>query len=56
MPGLTGVWQVSGRSKVTDFEEVMEMDVQYIDNWSLKNDIKIILQTVGVVVFGKGAV
>ncbi len=56
MPGLTGLWQVSGRSKVTDFDEVMELDVQYIDNWSLKNDIKIILQTIVVVLFGKGAV
>lgn len=56
MPGLTGLWQVSGRSKVTDFEEVLEMDVQYIDSWSLKNDIKIILQTIMVVLFGKGAV
>lgn len=56
MPGLTGLWQVSGRSKVTDFEEVLEMDVRYIDSWSLKNDIKIILQTIMVVLFGKGAV
>ena len=55
MPGLTGLWQVSGRSQVTDFEEVMELDVKYIDSWSLKNDVKIILQTIVVVLFGEGA-
>ena len=55
MPGITGLWQVSGRSKVTDFEKVMELDVKYIDNWSLKNDIKIIFQTIGVVLQGNGA-
>ena len=44
-PGLTGVWQVSGRSDITDFEEIVSMDVEYIKNWSLKRDIKIILKT-----------
>lgn len=34
-PGLTGVWQVSGRSNITDFEEIVKMDVEYIENWSL---------------------
>lgn len=48
-PGLTGVWQVSGRSDITDFEEIVAMDVEYIDNWSLKRDIQIILKTVQVV-------
>ena len=44
-PGITGLWQVSGRSKVTNFDDIVEMDVEYIDNWSLFADIKIILKT-----------
>ena len=48
-PGLTGVWQVSGRSEITDFEEVVNMDVEYIENWSLKRDIGILFKTVQVV-------
>ena len=40
-PGLTGMWQVSGRSNITDFEEVVKLDLQYIDNWSIIMDIKI---------------
>ena len=48
-PGLTGLWQVSGRSNITDFEEVVRLDTQYIGEWSVKGDIKIIWQTaVGV--------
>jgi exopolysaccharide biosynthesis polyprenyl glycosylphosphotransferase len=54
-PGLTGLWQVSGRSEITDFDEVVKLDLQYIDNWSLGLDFKIILQTIGVVFKGKGA-
>lgn len=54
-PGLTGLWQVSGRSDTKDFEEIVAMDVEYIDNWSLKEDIKILFKTVGVVLKGKGA-
>lgn len=54
-PGLTGMWQVSGRSDITDFDEVVKLDLQYIDNWSVGLDIKILLQTVAVVLFGKGA-
>jgi lipopolysaccharide/colanic/teichoic acid biosynthesis glycosyltransferase len=53
--GLTGLWQVSGRSNVDDFEDVVKMDLEYIDNWSLKMDIKILFRTIGVVLFGKGA-
>lgn len=45
-PGLTGMWQVSGRSKIKNFNEIVEMDVEYIDNWSLFLDIKIMLKTV----------
>ena len=54
-PGLTGVWQVSGRSDITDFEEIVSMDVEYIKNWSLKRDIEIILKTILVVFNNSGA-
>ncbi len=54
-PGITGLWQVSGRSDITDFEEVVRLDLQYIDHWSMKNDIKILLKTVGAVFTGKGS-
>lgn len=51
-PGLTGLWQVSGRSDIEDFEEVVRLDVEYIDNWNLQLDAKILLKTV-VVIFKK---
>jgi exopolysaccharide biosynthesis polyprenyl glycosylphosphotransferase len=54
-PGLTGLWQVSGRSDIKNFEDVVKLDMQYIDNWSIYLDIKIILLTIKVVLFGKGA-
>ncbi|TCL59403.1 Undecaprenyl-phosphate galactose phosphotransferase WbaP/exopolysaccharide biosynthesis polyprenyl glycosylphosphotransferase [Kineothrix alysoides] len=54
-PGLTGMWQVSGRSNIEDFDDVVKYDLEYIDNWSLRLDIKILFQTIGVVLFGKGA-
>ena len=54
-PGITGLWQVSGRSNIEDFEEVVKLDVQYIDNWSLWGDIKILFKTVYVVFAGRGA-
>ena len=54
-PGLTGLWQISGRSDIQDFDEVVKLDLQYIDNWSLTEDIRILLKTVYVVLFGKGA-
>ncbi len=53
--GVTGLWQVSGRSDINDFEDVVKMDLEYIDNWSLKMDMKILFKTVGVVLFGRGA-
>lgn len=54
-PGLTGMWQVSGRSDIQDFEEVVELDTYYIVNWSLFLDFKIIFKTLQVVVSGKGS-
>ena len=48
-PGITGLWQVSGRSDITDFEEVIRLDTEYIDNWNVGMDIKILLKTVAVV-------
>jgi len=54
-PGLTGMWQVSGRSDITDFEEIVKLDVEYIDNWSFWLDIKILLKTFLEVFTQKGA-
>ncbi len=54
-PGLTGMWQVSGRSEIDNFDDVVKYDLHYIDHWSLSLDIKILFQTVWVVLFGKGA-
>ena len=54
-PGLTGMWQVSGRSEITDFEEVVELDTKYIEQWSIGLDIKILFKTVTVVFIGSGA-
>ena len=54
-PGLTGVWQVSGRSDITDFEEIVRLDVEYIDNWSFMLDVKILLKTVLAVFKESGA-
>lgn len=54
-PGLTGLWQISGRSNITKFEEVLKLDKKYIENFSLLNDIKILLKTVVVIFEGKGA-
>ena len=54
-PGITGLWQVSGRSDITDFEEVVKLDTQYIQNWSLGYDIKIILKTIKVILKREGS-
>ena len=48
-PGITGMWQVSGRSDITDFEEVVDLDRKYINEWNLELDIKILFKTVAVV-------
>ena len=54
-PGITGLWQVSGRSEITDFEEVVRLDTEYIDNWSIGLDLRILLKTVKVVLRKDGA-
>jgi lipopolysaccharide/colanic/teichoic acid biosynthesis glycosyltransferase len=53
-PGITCTWQVSGRNEV-DFARWMELDLHYIDNWSLWHDLKIVLQTIPAVILGRGA-
>ena len=55
-PGITGMWQVSGRSDITDFEEVVGLDKEYIENWNIGLDIKILLKTVMVVFKKEGSV
>ena len=54
-PGLTGLWQVSGRNEISRFDEVVKLDLEYIDTWSIRKDAKILLQTIAVVLGGKGA-
>jgi exopolysaccharide biosynthesis polyprenyl glycosylphosphotransferase len=54
-PGLTCLWQVNGRSQVTDFETWVRLDLEYIDNFSLWLDLKILLQTIPAVLLGRGA-
>ena len=54
-PGLTGMWQVSGRSNITDFEEVVKLDKQYISEWTMGLDIKILFKTVQVVFKKEGS-
>ena len=54
-PGITGLWQVSGRSKIRDFDTVVRLDREYIENWSLRQDIHILFKTVWVVLARKGA-
>jgi exopolysaccharide biosynthesis polyprenyl glycosylphosphotransferase len=55
MPGITGMWQVSGRSDIASFDEIALLDIWYAENWSIGLDIKIMLRTIPVVLFGKGA-
>ena len=53
-PGITGVWQVSGRNRVSDFETVVKMDLSYINNFSIGNDFRIIAKTLRQVIKGEG--
>jgi exopolysaccharide biosynthesis polyprenyl glycosylphosphotransferase len=54
-PGITGLWQVSGRAEVKDFDQTVALDLKYIDEWSLWLDLKILLRTLIVVLLGQGA-
>jgi lipopolysaccharide/colanic/teichoic acid biosynthesis glycosyltransferase len=53
-PGLTGLWQVSGRSDTT-FEEMVRLDIYYVEHWSVLMDLRILLQTIPTVLSGRGA-
>ena len=55
MPGITGLWQISGRSNIGDFNDVARLDLYYIDNWSLNLDLNILVETMRIILFGKGA-
>lgn len=54
-PGITGLWQVSGRSNIEDFEKVVELDLKYIQEWSISMDIKILFKTLKVVLKREGS-
>jgi len=54
-PGITGLWQVSGRNRITNFDDVVRLDLQYIDSWSIMTDLRLILRTLKVVFFREGA-
>ena len=54
-PGITGMWQVSGRSKITDFEEVVRLDTEYIEHWSMGLDLRILVKTISAVIRREGA-
>lgn len=54
-PGMTCLWQISGRNEINDFDEWAKLDLEYIDNWSIWLDIRILFKTVGVVITGRGA-
>ena len=54
-PGLTCLWQVSGRNEVKSFDQWVRLDLEYIDNWSLWLDVQILIRTIPVVLTGVGA-
>ena len=54
-PGITCIWQISGRSDITDFDEWVKLDVEYIDRWSIWEDLRILFKTIPAVLFSKGA-
>ena len=54
-PGVTCIWQAGGRNTISKWEDWVEMDLEYIDNWSLWLDVKLLLKTIPAVFFGKGA-
>ena len=54
-PGLTCLWQISGRNQISDFKDWVRLDLEYIDNWSLWLDLKILVRTIPAVLIGTGA-
>jgi lipopolysaccharide/colanic/teichoic acid biosynthesis glycosyltransferase len=54
-PGLTCLWQISGRNQIVEFKDWVRLDLEYIDNWSIWLDLKILLRTIPVVLIGTGA-
>ena len=54
-PGITCEWQAGGRNQITSFDQWVEMDLRYIDNWSLWLDFRILVRTIPAVIFGRGA-
>lgn len=55
LPGISGLWQISGRSTIKNFDDAVRLDLHYIDNWSLNLDFEILLETIKIVCLGKGA-
>ena len=55
MPGVTGLWQISGRSDIQSFNDVARLELYYIDNWSLNLDWDILVETVRMLLFSRGA-
>ena len=55
LPGITGLWQISGRSDIESFDDAARLDLYYIDNWSLNLDLEIMVETLRIVLFRKGA-
>ena len=55
IPGITGLWQVSGRSTIADFDQWLELDLEYARRWSIWLDLRIMFKTVAVVMLARGA-